>query len=92
MFCGLSVVMYDLGSGCLSESRVDSVCRDGADVQYIQYLSKSRITLPQICFMIWKTHIVDQKPRGRQLNAKVCHSESAIFRILSSLRLLFKQR
>ena len=26
---------------------VDSLCRDGADAQYMQYLSKSRITLPQ---------------------------------------------
>ena len=27
---------------------VDSLCRDGADAQYMQYLSKSRITSPQI--------------------------------------------
>ena len=26
---------------------VDSLCRDGADVQYMQYLSKSHITSPQ---------------------------------------------
>ena len=26
---------------------VDSLCRDGADGQYMQYLSKSRITSPQ---------------------------------------------
>ena len=26
---------------------VDSLCSDGADVQYMQYLSKSRITSPQ---------------------------------------------
>ena len=25
---------------------VDSLCRDGADAQYMQYLSKSRITSP----------------------------------------------
>ena len=30
----------------ISES-VDSLCRDGADAQYMQYLSKSRITSPQ---------------------------------------------
>ena len=43
--------------------------------------------------MISKTHISDQKLRGRQLNSKVCDSKSAIFRILSFLlRLLFKQR
>ena len=33
---------------CIRES-VDSLCRDGADAQYMQYLSKSRITSPQIC-------------------------------------------
>ena len=31
---------------CIRES-VDSLCRDGADAQYMQYLSKSRITSPQ---------------------------------------------
>jgi len=31
-----------------SES-VNSLCRDGADAQYMQYLSKSRITSPQVC-------------------------------------------
>ena len=34
-------------------------------------------------FVISKTHISGQKPRGRQLNTKVCGSESAIFRIIS---------
>ena len=29
--------------------------------------------------MIWKTHTVAQKPRRRQLNVKVCGSESALF-------------
>jgi len=29
--------------------------------------------------MISKTHISAQKPRGRQLNTKVCSSENAIF-------------
>ena len=33
-------------SGNIRES-VDSLCRDGADAQYMQYLSKSRITSPQ---------------------------------------------
>ena len=51
--------------------------------------------------MISKTHISGQKPRGRQINTKVCVSKSAIFVILSFflsfflsflLRLLFKQR
>ena len=33
----------------LIRESVDSLCRDGADTQYMQYLSKSCITLPQIC-------------------------------------------
>ena len=33
-------------------------------------------------FMISKTHIVAQKPRGRQVNTKVCDIESAIFSFL----------
>jgi len=40
--------------------------------------------------MISKTHISAQKPHGRQLNAKVCGCESAIFRLLSfSLATMF---
>ena len=41
-------------------------------------------TLPSSlsAFMIRKTHISAQKPRGRQLNTKVCSSKSAIFVIL----------
>ena len=35
-------------------------------------------------FVISKTHTSGQKPRGRQLNAKVCDSKNAIFRRLSS--------
>ena len=47
--------------------------------------------------MISKSHISGQRPRGRQINTKVCVSKSAIFVILSFflsflLRLLFKQR
>ena len=39
--------MSNASSGlCIRES-VDSLCRDGADAQYMQYLSKSRITSPQ---------------------------------------------
>ena len=34
-------------------------------------------------FMISKTHIVAQMPCGRQLNPKVCGSESVMFLILS---------
>ena len=34
-------------------------------------------------FMISKTHIVFQKPHGRQLSMEVCGSESAIFVTLS---------
>ena len=33
-------------------------------------------------YVINKVQISGQKPRGRQLNAKVCGHESAIFRIL----------
>jgi len=33
----------------LIRESVDSLCRIGANAQYMQYLSKSRITLPQIC-------------------------------------------
>ena len=39
------------------------------------YLSAQPSSLS--AFVIWKTHTVAQKPRGRQLNAKVCGSESA---------------
>ena len=37
------------GNECKAYIResVDSLCRDGADAQYMQYLSKSRITSPQ---------------------------------------------
>ena len=39
-------LVLDVGRGGIRGS-VDSPCRDGADVQYMQYLSKSRITSPQ---------------------------------------------
>ena len=42
-------------------------------------------------FVISKTHISGQKPHGRQLNAKVCGSKSAIFRLLSLFKPLVKQ-
>ena len=44
-------------------------------------------------FVISKTHIVAQKPCGRQQNAKVCDSESAVVCILSFfvMTTLFKQ-
>ena len=69
---------------------VDSLHRNGVDTQYMQYLSKSRITSPLkaslrahasslSAFVISKTRI----SHGRQLNAKVCGSESGIFLILS---------
>ena len=32
---------------CYIRESVDSLCRDGANMQYIQYLSKSRMTSPQ---------------------------------------------
>ena len=34
--------------GLTIRESVDSLCRDGADAQYMQYLRKSRITSPQI--------------------------------------------
>ena len=33
---------------CIIRESVDSLCRDGANAQYMQYLSKCRITSPQI--------------------------------------------
>ena len=42
-------------------------------------------------FVISKTHTNGQKPRGRQLNAEVRGSESAIFRILSFFLSFFVQ-
>ena len=33
---------------CIVRESVDSLCRDGADAQHMQYLRKSRITSPQI--------------------------------------------
>ena len=72
---------------------VDSLCRDGTDVQYMQYLNNFTINTLKAylsaqasslsAFVISKTHISGQKPRGRQLNAKVCGSESAIYKALS---------
>ena len=57
-------------------------------------MSKSRINILKVylnaqssslsAFMICKIRIVAQKPHGRQLNAEVCGSESAIFVILLS--------
>ena len=76
---------------------VDSLCRDGADTQYVYTILKQKphnFTTNMLkaylhtqasslsAFVINKTHIVTQKPRGRQLNAKVCGSKNAIFLIL----------
>ena len=73
---------------------VDPLCRDGADAQYMQYLSKSRTTSPQtrkkliwasrlpVWVPLWSARpISGQKPRGRQINTKVCISK-CLFRIL----------
>ena len=65
---------------------VDSLCRDGADVQYNAILKQkpynfttntqkaylSVQTSSLSAFVISKTHTSGQKPRGKQLNAKVC--------------------
>ena len=39
--------IHAIASGPAIRESVDSLCRDGADAQYMQYLSKSRITSPQ---------------------------------------------
>ena len=41
---------------------------------------------PLSAFVISEIYLVAQKPRGRQLNAKVCGNECAIFVILSFFR------
>ena len=46
LYRGCLHAVEGVGFHYIGES-VDSLCRDGADVQYMQYLSKSRITLPQ---------------------------------------------
>ena len=90
--------MQYLGPGCNIRESVDSLCRDGADAAiYVilkqkpynfttnmqkAYLSAQASSLS--AFLISKTHINGQKPRGRQLNKKVCGSKSAIFLTLSS--------
>ena len=78
---------------------VHSLCRDGADPQYMQkpynfttnaikaYLWAQACSLS--AFVISNTQMVAQKPRGRQLNVKVCSSESTIF--LSVLTLILAQ-
>ena len=85
----------------LSES-VDSLCRNDADAQYIQYLIKQKsynsatnslkayLITQHSSFrasMISNTNILSQKPCGRQVNTKVCGSKKAIFRILSSTKI-----
>ena len=51
------------------------------------YLSAQTSSLS--AFVISKTHISGQKPRGRQLNTKVCGKESAILLILLVTTLMF---
>ena len=41
--------LMDINNNRSNLESVDSLCRDGADAQYMQYLSKSHITSPQIC-------------------------------------------
>ena len=68
----------------------------------MQYLSKNHYTFATFmlkaylstqpsslsAFMISKTPTAAQKSHGRQLNAKVCGSKSAIFDVHSSAQLL----
>ena len=44
---------------------VHFLCRDGADTQYMQYLTKSQT---MSSFTIRKTHTVTEKQHGRQLD------------------------
>jgi len=78
---------------------VDSLCRDGTDVQYILLkqkpynsatnLLKAYLTTQHSfrASMISNTNILSQKPCGIQLNTKVCGSKKAIFHILSSTKI-----
>ena len=89
IFC----ILYPCDPCCIRES-VDSLCRDGADAQYFKQKPYNFTTntlkaylraqsSPLSAFMISKTHTSAQKSRGRQLNAKVCGSESSHFCLLS---------
>ena len=85
----------NIHTGTYIRESVDSLCRDSADAQYMQYLKqkpynfttntqKAYLSIQASslsAFVISKTHISGQKPRERQLNAKVCDSKSAIFRL-----------
>ena len=47
--CSVPIMLFNNFSILhLIRESVDSLCRDGADAQYMQYLSKSRITSTQI--------------------------------------------
>ena len=74
---GVQVSMFlAWGSGTETSVRVGNFTTNTLKA----YLSFQPFSLSAI--MISNTHIVAQKPRGRRLHAKVCGSESAIFRIL----------
>ena len=45
--CSVDKASLNLVLKCIIRESVDSLCRDGADAQYMQYLSKSHITSPQ---------------------------------------------
>ena len=71
--------MYD--KSIIIES-VDSLCRDGAGAQYMHYLSKkpynSTTNMLKASFRIRNTHVLAQKPCGRQVHTKVCGSKSVV--------------
>ena len=46
--CQQSQIWHGQKVTALIRESVDSLCRDGANVQYMQYLSKSRLTSPQL--------------------------------------------
>ena len=73
---------------------VDSLCRDGTNTQYTQYLSKNHTTSPQICqkhiclsaqlfalsaFMISKTHISAQKATQKTAKCKCVVAKVTFF-------------
>ena len=78
---------------------VDSLYRDDADAQYIQYVSKSHETQPRMHFKlkeasaqhtslsdftISKTDKLSQKHCGTESNTKVCSSHFLLIMILSN--------
>ena len=79
--------MHEINGGSLTiRDSVYSLCRDGVDAQYTQYLSKchkfkhgyAKIVFKHSAFLFEifcdETHTVAQKQCERQLSTKVCGS------------------